>query len=99
MKRGLIMSYMDTHAAFAPAGGIQELSDYEISWVAGGHVRAPEWSPLLDRAATNEGGFWQGIGQLMDNPWTTVGKFLDVLAKAQHKKGFTYEANGIKNIK
>jgi hypothetical protein len=26
MKRGLFMSYMDTHAAFAPAGGIQELS-------------------------------------------------------------------------
>ncbi len=48
------MSYMDHNAAFAPAGGIQELSDYEIPWVAGGHVRAPEGSPLLDRAATGD---------------------------------------------
>ena len=31
------MSYMDTHAAFAPAGGIQELSFDEIDMVSGGH--------------------------------------------------------------
>ena len=30
------MSYMDTHAAFAPAGGIQELSFDEIDLVGGG---------------------------------------------------------------
>ena len=30
------MSYMDTHAAFAPAGGIQELSFNEINEVGGG---------------------------------------------------------------
>lgn len=30
------MSYMDAHAAFAPAGGIQELSFDEISHVDGG---------------------------------------------------------------
>jgi hypothetical protein len=35
MKRGLFMSYMNTHAAFAPAGGIQELSFDEISAVSG----------------------------------------------------------------
>ena len=32
------MSYMDTHAAFAPAGGIQELSFDEIEEVGGGIV-------------------------------------------------------------
>jgi hypothetical protein len=37
MKRGLFMSYMNTHAAFAPAGGIQELSFDEIDLVSGGH--------------------------------------------------------------
>ena len=31
------MSYMNTHAAFAPAGGIQELSFDEIDLVSGGH--------------------------------------------------------------
>ena len=30
------MSYMDTHAAFAPAGGIQVLSFDEIEEVGGG---------------------------------------------------------------
>ena len=30
------MSYMDTHAALAPAGGIQELSFDEIDFVGGG---------------------------------------------------------------
>jgi hypothetical protein len=30
-----LMSYMDTHAAFAPAGGIQELSFDEIEAVGG----------------------------------------------------------------
>ena len=30
------MSYMDTHAAFAPAGGIQELSFDEMQVVSGG---------------------------------------------------------------
>ena len=30
------MSYMNTHAAFAPAGGIQELSFDEIDLVGGG---------------------------------------------------------------
>ena len=30
------MSYMDTHAAFAPAGGIQELSFDELAYVMGG---------------------------------------------------------------
>lgn len=30
------MSYIDTHAAFAPAGGIQELSFDEIEEVGGG---------------------------------------------------------------
>jgi len=30
------MSYMNTHAAFAPAGGIQELSFDEIDQVDGG---------------------------------------------------------------
>jgi hypothetical protein len=38
MKRGLFMSYMNTHAAFAPAGGIQELSFDEIDQVDGGGV-------------------------------------------------------------
>jgi hypothetical protein len=46
------MSYMDTHAAFAPAGGIQELSFDEIRIVSGGE--APNYSltrkgPQLDR--------------------------------------------------
>ncbi len=31
-----LVSYMDTHAAFAPAGGIQELSFDEIEVVSGG---------------------------------------------------------------
>ena len=31
-----LMSYMNTHAAFAPAGGIQELSFDEIDLVGGG---------------------------------------------------------------
>jgi len=31
------MSYMDTHAAFAPAGGIQELSFDEVEEVGGGN--------------------------------------------------------------
>jgi hypothetical protein len=35
MKRGLFMSYMNTHAAFAPAGGIQELSFDEVRFVSG----------------------------------------------------------------
>ena len=34
------MSYMDTHAAFAPAGGIQELSFDEIEEVGGGRQAA-----------------------------------------------------------
>ena len=34
------MSYMNTHAAFAPAGGIQELSFDEIEEVGGG----PGWA-------------------------------------------------------
>ena len=33
------MSYMDTHAAFAPAGGIQELSFDEIDLVGGAKER------------------------------------------------------------
>ena len=32
------MSYMDTHAAFAPAGGIQELSFDELDQVDGGII-------------------------------------------------------------
>ena len=32
-----LMSYMDTHAAFAPAGGIQELSFDEVLCVGGGN--------------------------------------------------------------
>ncbi len=35
------MSYMNTHAAFAPAGGIQELSFDEIDEVAGGPFLVP----------------------------------------------------------
>jgi hypothetical protein len=41
MKRGLFMSYMNTHAAFAPAGGIQELSFDEIEEVGGGPAFIP----------------------------------------------------------
>ncbi len=35
------MSYMDTHAAFAPAGGIQELSFDEIAYVGAGAGKRP----------------------------------------------------------
>jgi len=74
------MSYMNTHAAFAPAGGIQELSFDEIGVI-------------------NGSGFWEGVGEMLDNPWTTVGKFMDTLNRARHNDGFTYYANGIQNIK
>lgn len=43
---------MEQQVAFTD--GIQELSDMEIEWVAGGDVNAPEGSPLLDRAATGD---------------------------------------------
>jgi hypothetical protein len=39
IKRGLFMSYMNTHVAFAPAGGIQELSFDEVEEVIGGTDR------------------------------------------------------------
>ena len=73
------MSYMN-QAAFAPAGGIQELSFYEMG-------------------AINGSGFFESVGEMLDNPWTTAGKFVDVLVSAHHNDGFTYEANGIQNIK
>jgi hypothetical protein len=43
--------------------------------------------------------FWEGVGVILDNPWTTAGRFMDVLGRAHHNSGFTYYANGIHNIK
>ncbi len=39
------MSYMNTHAAFAPAGGIQELSFDEIAHVGAGKGPTPPKPP------------------------------------------------------
>ncbi len=44
------MSYMDTHAAFAPAGGIQELSFDEVEIVSGG-----------ERSASGTTWSWEGV--------------------------------------
>jgi len=47
----------------------------------------------------NGGGLFENIGIMLDNPWTTAGRFIDVLGRAHHNRGFTYYANGIQNIK
>jgi len=47
------MSYMDTHAAFAPAGGIQELSFDEIDLVGGGKGQ-PQRSEKPERSERQE---------------------------------------------
>ena len=44
------MSYMDTHAAFAPVGGIQELSFDEVEIVSGG-----------SRSASGTTWSWEGV--------------------------------------
>ncbi len=74
------MSYMGTHAAFAAAGGIQELSFDEIGMI-------------------NGSGFFERLGEMADNPWTTAGRVVDFFIRTHQRGSFTYYANGMKNIK
>jgi hypothetical protein len=67
MKRGLFMSYMDTHAAFAPAGGIQELSFDELFMVDGGKVTLRGFGDAVGRGVVF-GGIAGGVAGAIFGP-------------------------------
>jgi hypothetical protein len=72
MKRGLFMSYMNTHAAFAPAGGIQELSFDEVEIVSGGRPSASgtTWSWEGVAAAAGTLSIASGVAGAVPSPAT-----------------------------